>query len=86
MPYAPFFGTIQSAGEPIQAPKATSPFRIAVLGDFSGRAHRGTIEPLADRKPIRVDRDNLDQVMERFGVEVRLRRDGWRQARAACGG
>src|SRR5438132_14004229 len=73
MPYAPFFGTIQSAGEPIQAPKATSPFRIAVLGDFSGRQNRGqtgSSKDIAARRLLRVSRDTLDDVMAKLGVQL----------------
>jgi type VI secretion system protein ImpC len=50
-------------------------FRIAVLGDFTGRASRGVLETgikLAGRKPVRVDRDNFDDVMARLGVELHL--------------
>jgi len=46
-----------------------SPFRVALLGDFSGRGARGQVEggrELAARKPVRVDRDNLDEVLARF--------------------
>ena len=42
-----------------------APFRIVVLGDFSGlpRAERG---PLAQRKPVRVDIDNFESVFARL--------------------
>src|SRR5687767_2243484 len=43
-----------------------TPFRIALLGDFSGRANHGIVErgrALASRGPIRIDRDNLDDVL-----------------------
>ncbi len=49
------------------------PFRITILGDFSGRANRGIFETaLANRKPLLVDRDNLDEVLGKLGVEVKL--------------
>jgi type VI secretion system protein ImpC len=51
------------------------PFRIAVLGDFSGRSSRSGPEPvsaLASRRPLLVDRDNFDNVLARLGVEVHL--------------
>jgi type VI secretion system protein ImpC len=51
----------------VQDPEA--PFRIAILGDFSGRASRG-IEGI--RPPIEVDRDNFDAVMAKLGVELRI--------------
>ena len=57
---------------------ATSPntFRIALVGDFSGRESRGetTLEhgrALAARRPVRVDRDSLDDVIARFRPRVR---------------
>lgn len=49
------------------------PFRIAILGDFSGRANRGVFEhALTNRKPLLVDRDNFNQVLEKLGVEIKL--------------
>lgn len=47
---------------------------IAVLGDFSGRGSRGakaTGREVAVRRPLRVDRDNLDDVLG--DLEARLR-------------
>jgi len=52
-----------------------TPFRIAVLGDFSGRANRGIVETgraIATRRPIRVDRDNVDDVISRHAPELQL--------------
>lgn len=55
------------------APDPEMPFRIAILGDFSGRANRGVFESvLANRKLLLVDRDNFAQVLERLGIEIRL--------------
>ncbi|MDG2468962.1 MAG: type VI secretion system contractile sheath small subunit, partial [Pirellulaceae bacterium] len=50
-------------------------FRIAVLGDFSGRANSGEVaigDELAARKAHRVDVDNLDDVMARFEIKLSL--------------
>ena len=50
-------------------------FRIAVLGDFSGRGSRGLVRTgreLAALPPIFVDRDCCDAVMAKLGVEIRL--------------
>jgi type VI secretion system protein ImpC len=49
-------------------PKAEldDPFRILILGDFSGRDSGG-------RKAIAVNRDNLDQVLRALGVRLDLR-------------
>lgn len=52
-----------------------SPFRIAVLGDFSGRTPpdiQDTGADLAVRKPLRVDRDNVDTIVSRLNVRVTL--------------
>ncbi len=56
------------------AAQADTPFRIAILGDFSGRASRGCEAPgeLARRRVIPVDRDDLEAVMARLGVAVDL--------------
>jgi len=61
------------------APDPDTPFRILMLGDFSGRASRGVEEPDSlgfDRLPIRIDRDNLDDVMAELHVELQLRLEG----------
>ena len=61
-----------SFGRLDRRPRAVTPgskFRLALLGDFSGRANAGTLETgeaLAKRKPIKVDVDNLDTVIERM--------------------
>ncbi len=39
------------------------PFQIAILGDFSGRANRGVSSP---SKPVEIDPDNFEDVMERM--------------------
>lgn len=62
------------AGAPLR-PAADSPFRVCVLGDFSGRASRGlvgTSDDLRLRTPVHVDRDDLDAVIDGFRPEVRL--------------
>lgn len=55
------------AGE--QTPTSETPFRILVLGNFSGQRNK---EPgrLARARPIRVDRDNFDEVMQKLQVEI----------------
>ena len=47
-------------------PLPETPFRIAILGDFSGRGNRGVVETgaaLAVRRARQVDRDDLDEVL-----------------------
>ena len=54
-------------------PDRDTPFRIAVLGDFSGRASRGLVETgraLAARAPIRVDRDDIDGALGRLAPQL----------------
>jgi type VI secretion system protein ImpC len=54
-------------------PDPETPFRIAILGDFSGRANRGIIDTdIADRRTIMVDRDNIDGVLNKLNVEIVL--------------
>nr|WP_319390952.1 type VI secretion system contractile sheath small subunit [uncultured Cohaesibacter sp.] len=52
-----------------------SKFRIAILGDFTGRANRGDLatgDDLANRKPIKLDVDNLDTIIARFATTLVL--------------
>ncbi len=51
-----------------------SPFCIAVLGDFSGRANRAQHEPetLSSRRLIEIDRDNFEEVMARLNISLKL--------------
>ncbi len=50
------------------------PFRILLLGDYSGRKNlaRSTDSPIPEAKPIDVDRDNFDDMMKRLNVGLRL--------------
>ena len=61
--------------QPSASPQPEWPFHILILGDFSGRANCGLNNsrhtPL-DFQPTLVDRDNLDQVMGQFKVELHL--------------
>ena len=50
-----------------------APFRIAVIGDFSGRAQQGTMKTgteLARQHPRMVDRDNFEEVMQQLDVRL----------------
>ena len=56
-------------------PTGTDRFRIALLGDFSGRANKGELaigDALASRKPLKVDVDNIDDVIGRLNIEIDL--------------
>ena len=64
---------VERAGE--GRPVSDTPIRIALIGDFSGRASRGAVETgrgLASRRAHRVDRDNLDDVIGRIAPELHL--------------
>jgi type VI secretion system protein ImpC len=71
-----FGGVNLSAGEDSSdaRPSPETPFRIAILGDFSGRANRGISDAKAigKRRAVLVDRDNFDEVLSRAGVEIQL--------------
>lgn len=51
-------------------PDGEAPFRILILGNFTGR--RGAGGNLAARKPKLVDRDNFDEVLSKTGVTLEL--------------
>lgn len=56
-------------------PTPETPFCIAILGDFSGRGARGSMEvgrALVNRQPVLVDRDNFDEVLARFAPRLEL--------------
>lgn len=63
------------------APLPDDPFRIALVGDFTGRAGRDAppLPPLAERRTVAVDRDDLDAVLAsmRPGLSLALE-DGTR--------
>ena len=76
MPYAVSFGEVPARKRAVTPPGAK--FRIALLGDFSGRANAGKLETgaaLAGRKPVRVDVDNLDDVLARTKLSLSLSLD-----------
>jgi type VI secretion system protein ImpC len=80
MPVNVSFGGVELTGDvqgqPIEAAGAGSgPVRIGLLGDFRGRGARGRSESgrtLAARSSHQVDRDNLDAVLARLGVDLIL--------------
>jgi type VI secretion system protein ImpC len=53
-------------------PEPDAPFHILILGDFSGRTSRGVVEPLTGRRPLAVDRDEIDTVMRSLNIQLRL--------------
>src|ERR1051325_2749012 len=74
MAYEVNFGSMRLGGTKA-VPKRTGNFRVAVFGDFSARANSGKLDTgasLAGRKPLKVDCDNFDATLKRFGVKLRL--------------
>lgn len=55
-------------------PLPETPFRILLMGDFSGRASRGSGRSAAAARlrPLAIDRDNLDAVLSSMKVEIAL--------------
>lgn len=64
---------LDTGEEPEASPLRDSdtPFRMLLMGDFSGRAGRNICDlSLEGRRPLLVDRDNFDQVMDGLRVEL----------------
>jgi len=55
-------------------PRSDTPFAVAILGDFSGRTSRGLRDgkTVCERRAILIDRDNFDEVLAGFEVELHL--------------
>lgn len=71
--------TFGAPGTGTSAPvRRDGPFRIVVLGDFSGHGLRGLVnpKPLGQRTPQSVDIDSLDTVMRRMAPALSLALDG----------
>jgi type VI secretion system protein ImpC len=67
------FKIVASMEESRGVPKPETPFRIVILGDFSGRADRAILDSaLAERRPLLVDRDNINEVLAKLGAEIKL--------------
>jgi type VI secretion system protein ImpC len=67
------FGEIKIAvdGDTSQArPVPETPFRVLLLGDFSGHGRK---QPLPARQPTLVDRDNFDDILAALYPELKLR-------------
>ena len=65
------FGRVELDIEPgkqkTYTPERDTPFRILVLGNFSGATEKS-----ANPKPVLIDRDNFDSVMNRVAPSVRI--------------
>ena len=56
-------------------PESETPFRIAILGDFTGRENRQLIEigeAMANRRPKLIDRDNCDSILAKMAPQLNL--------------
>lgn len=74
MKYSLNLGALKSTLPP-RAAGGKEVFRLAVLGDFSGRASGGQLatgDELAKRKPLAVDVDNLDDMVKRMNIKLTL--------------
>ena len=60
--------TLETASQPLPD---DPPFRILMLGDWSGREGKPLSEVLRSR-PIEIDRDNFDEVLAKLSVQVEL--------------
>jgi len=71
---------VSTRGEQSQTtPDQETPFRVAILGDFSGRRNLGLSESgdaLANRRPQMIDRDNFDSVLARMAPRLELAPEG----------
>lgn len=73
MPYESTFGELQSTGGTPARAGGDGPFRIAILGDFSGRTQRespASRDDLLARKPIKITFDAFDDVLESTAPSV----------------
>lgn len=66
-----FRNTVSGGRAPRPEPEA--PFRILVMGDFSGRENRGQVEALDTRTATKVDIDNLETLMRTWKTRLGLR-------------
>jgi len=55
--------TAGAGGGDAESVPPETPFRILVMGDFRGQGNAAGRLPLAQRKPLRVDRDNFEEVL-----------------------
>ncbi|MFN0103509.1 MAG: type VI secretion system contractile sheath domain-containing protein [Bryobacteraceae bacterium] len=53
-------------------PEPDSPFQVLIMGDFSGRASRGVVEPVLGRRPVLVDRDEIETLPAQLRTELLL--------------
>jgi type VI secretion system protein ImpC len=64
--------SIATRGAPLPPRAPESPFVIALFGDFSGRAGRGILNPVAGQTPVAIDIDNFAETLARFAPTLEL--------------
>lgn len=73
MSYEPSFGQLDASEAEPARPGAEAPFRIVILGDFSGRTGRSAAKPpIKERKLLKIDFNNLEDVLESVGPQLEL--------------
>jgi len=73
--YEASFGNLDTDGPQHRPPERSTPLRIAILADLAGRANRGEIDgsdTLVQRRAIKVNFDNLDDVIESLAPQLRV--------------
>lgn len=66
------FGTLETDAGSAPKLKAATPFRIGVIGDFSGRACRGDSDGMSGRRWVRLDIDEFDDTVAGFKIALNL--------------
>ena len=72
-------GTFDTDAPALEAPGWDTPFRFAILGDFTGRANRGLTESsddIARREGKKIDRENFDEVLAELAPQLSLNLKG----------
>ena len=79
-PFGEIHLDVTAGRERIQAkPGSETPFRVAILGDFSGRGNRQIIEigeAMANRRVTLIDRDNYDSVFAKMAPQLEFTMGG----------
>jgi hypothetical protein len=68
-------GTLETDAPALEAPGWDTPFRFAILGDFTGRGNRGatdSVDDIAARKGKKMDRENFEQVLADMAPSLTL--------------
>src|SRR5437763_728070 len=72
MSSVPSFGKLDSRPGTVEAPRQETPFRLALLGDYSGRANRGVTGDLGGRKSYKIHHSTLDEILARLAPALTM--------------